>query len=103
MPTYTITLIVPIKARPEHRETVGRRLAELAALTRAEPGNLFYIPYEATNQPATFVIHEQWRDQAALDFHMRQEYLLRFLQDSRPWLAEEITGMFCREIPVGKQ
>jgi hypothetical protein len=29
---------------------------------------------------------------------MNQAYLLRFLEDSGKLLAEEIAGMFCREI-----
>jgi quinol monooxygenase YgiN len=98
-----ITLIVPIHAKPECRDRVKARLTELAAETRREKGNLFYLLHEVTNQPDRFVIYERWADQAALDFHMRQGYLVRFLADCPELLAEAIAGMNCREIDPGRQ
>lgn len=94
----TITIIVPIHSKPEYRERVATWLKELATCTQREAGNHFYILHEVTNHPDCFVIYEKWANQAALDSHMRQEYLVNFLRDSRSLLAQEITGMLCREI-----
>ena len=87
-----ITLMVPVEAKPETCDEVKRRLCELAELTHKEPGNLNYIVHRDPEQPTSFVIYENWRDQEALDFHMAQDYLQAFLADSKALLAEEIHG-----------
>jgi quinol monooxygenase YgiN len=93
-----ITLIVPIKAKAETVDVVRDRLREMAELTRKEPGNINYIIHELTEEAESFIIYENWRDQAALDFHMDQEYLKKFLADGDTLLAEEIKGTFCKVI-----
>lgn len=93
-----ITLIVPIKAKVETVDVVRDRLLEMAKLTVQEPGNINYIVHELTEESGSFVIYENWLDQAALDFHMDQEYLKKLLADSDTLLKEEISGTFCRVI-----
>jgi quinol monooxygenase YgiN len=93
-----ITLIVPVKAKPETQEIVRNRLIEMAESTREESGNINYIVHELTDDPGSFVIYENWRDQAALDFHMEQVYLKKFLADGEKLLREEIRGTFCRVV-----
>lgn len=100
MTDSTITIVVPIKARPECRSTVRERLINLARQTGREAGNVFYRLHEAEADPAAFVIYERWRDQAALDFHMDQDYLKTFLAESEAWLREPIQGTVCREIEL---
>lgn len=95
-----ITIIVPIRFKPECRVTGGERLAALARKTRLEAGNLMYRVHEVPGQPALFMIYEKWQDQAALDFHMSQDYLTAFLRDDGHLLAGEIKGTICREIDV---
>ena len=46
------------------------------------------------------MIYEKWQDQAALDFHMAQDYLQNFLADDEKLLAGEIKGTICSEIAV---
>lgn len=95
-----ISIIVHMKARPEHNEVVQKRLLALVALTTKEAGNVFYRLHEAIADPCHFIIYERWENQEALDFHMQQDYLLQFLNDSSRLLAEEIRGTLCHEIPV---
>ncbi len=95
-----ITIIVPIDAKQECRETVRARLVELAAATRKENGNEFYVLHEAVADPNQFIIYECWKSQAALDFHMRQDYLTGFLRDSETLLQKTIIGTICREIEI---
>ncbi len=62
----------------EKADEAERYLRELAVASRAEEGCL---GYEVTrgNEPdrGTFVLFEKWRDQAALDDHMRAEHFVR--------------------------
>ena len=97
--TTPITIVVHIKARLECKDTVRKRLLELVAMTTREAGNVFYHLHEAAGDPCHFIIYERWKDQAALDFHMRQAYLVGFLNESRRMLSDDIQGTPCREIP----
>jgi len=93
-----LTLIVPIQAKAECRDDVRRRLVALAEKTRQEPGNLCYVLHEVPTDPGHFVIYEQWKNQAALDFHMAQDYLKAFSADAPTLLAKPIAATVCHEI-----
>ena len=93
-----ITIIVPIKAKTEFRTKVKEKLFELAALTKKEAGNICYCLHQVTADSNQFVIYEQWKNQAALDFHMDQDYLKAFLAESEKLLADKISGKICQQI-----
>jgi quinol monooxygenase YgiN len=93
-----ITIVVHIKAKPENRNKVRRRLLELVNAPVKETGNIFYHLHEAAADPCHFIIYEQWENQAALDRHMQQDYLVAFLNDGSRLLSEEIQGTFCNKI-----
>lgn len=92
-----ITIVVPIKVKPEYRDQVRSRLSDLARKTNQETGNICYVLHEVTGKPNEFIIYEQWKNQAALDFHMEQSYLKDFLKDSENLLSEAVQGILCRE------
>lgn len=93
-----ITIIVPINAKPEFRDIVREKLINMTALTNQEVGNICYCLHQVEDDSNKFVIYEKWKNQAALDFHMDQDYLKNFLAESKTLLAEEIRGTTCREI-----
>ena len=97
-----LTIVVHIKAKPGCTDTVRKRLLELVVKTTNESGNVFYQLHEATTESGHFIIYERWENQAALDFHMKQDYLVCFLNDSNRILSEDIQGTICQEIPVEK-
>lgn len=47
--------------------------------SRKEPGSLSYSFYEDQTQPNTFLYFEEWRDQAALDYHFQTPYFKEFI------------------------
>ncbi len=93
-----ITIIVPVNAKPEFKEKVREKLLGLTVMTNQEPGNICYRLHQVENEPCKFVIYEKWKDQDALDFHMNQDYLKAFLDESKTLLAEEIMGTICQDI-----
>ena len=93
-----ITIIVPICFKPETRAAGRERLLALARKTRLEAGNLMYRIHEVPDDENLYMIYEKWQDQAALDFHMNQDYLTSFLADSDGLMAGEVKGTICREI-----
>ena len=54
---------------------VGNVLVEA---TRKEPGCLFYTLYQSTTAPGTFVFYEEYKDQAAFDFHANSDHFNAF-------------------------
>lgn len=56
--------------------------------TRKEAGCITYVLYKNTfGQEAEFVFYEEYKDQPALDFHNKSEYLKKFLGQITPLLA----------------
>ena len=95
-----ITIIVPIYFKKECAAVGRERLLALAAATHKEAGNVMYRIHEVPGKAEQYMIYEKWRDQAALDFHMAQDYLQNFLADDEKLLAGEIKGTICSEIAV---
>ena len=95
-----ITIIVPIFFKTECAGIGRQRLLALAAATHKEAGNIMYRIHEVPGKPEQYMIYEKWQDQAALDFHMAQDYLQNFLADEDKLFAGEIKGTICTEIDV---
>ena len=95
-----ITIVVPIFFKSESAALGRERLLALAAATHKEAGNIMYRIHEVPGKAEQYIIYEKWKDQAALDFHMAQSYLLDFLADDDKLLAGEIQGTICSEILV---
>lgn len=92
-----ITLFCPIHAAPGKGAEMKAALLDLAAATRQEAGNICYRLHE-TADPDEFLIYEQWKDEAALDFHMQTPHLTAFLADEKKLLAGQPAGKFATEI-----
>jgi len=95
-----ITIIVPVYFKSETAAAGRARLLALAAKTHMEAGNIMYRIHEVPGKPEQYMIYEKWQDQAALDFHMAQDYLQNFLADEDKLFAGEIKGTICTEIDV---
>ena len=95
-----ITIIVPIYFKPETAAIGRERLLALAARTHKEAGNIMYRIHEVPGKAEQYMIYEKWHDQAALDHHMSQKYLLDFLADEDKLLAGEVKGTICTELDV---
>lgn len=86
-----LTLLCPIIAAPGKGSKLAKRLVEVAKCAQAEPGNICYIPH-ATDNPDEFIIYEQWSGDEAMDYHMKQTYLIEFLEDRDQLLAGNPQG-----------
>ncbi|MBE6369579.1 MAG: hypothetical protein E7056_05385 [Lentisphaerae bacterium] len=95
-----ITIIVPIFFKTECAGIGRQRLLTLAAATHKEAGNIMYRIHEVPGKAEQYMIYEKWQDQAALDFHMSQKYLLDFLADEDKLFAGEVKGTICTELDV---
>jgi quinol monooxygenase YgiN len=65
MPSFTVRL----RFHQDDHEKVNDILCSLTAESRKEPGCISYIPHFIEGDNSTVLIYEQYKDEAALDFH----------------------------------
>ena len=75
-----------IEVGPGDREAIRAALPDLIRSTRAEDGCEDYGCYEDTGQPGRYVFVERWRDQAALDRHLRTPHMAAWMKVAGPRL-----------------
>ncbi|MCU1472512.1 putative quinol monooxygenase [Amnibacterium sp.] len=59
-------------------DLVREALRRLTAATREEPGNRYYQPHQAPDEPAVFRIFEVYDDEAAFEAHAASDHFRRF-------------------------
>lgn len=80
--------IVLLRAKAGKSAALGIALKELVTLTVKEPGCAINELTQSVDDPDTWMVYERWRGQAALDSHMRQPYVKRFLDAMGDLLSE---------------
>jgi quinol monooxygenase YgiN len=68
------------KLRPGRKQDFIDAAREVILATRAEPGNLRYQLFASTENEDELMYYEEWRDQAALDAHMRSPHILAWFK-----------------------
>ncbi|WP_102349276.1 putative quinol monooxygenase [Bacillus sp. Marseille-P3661] len=58
-----------IQVNPEHRDEFLEEVKIVIKHSQAEEGNISYQLFEHITEPNTFVMVEEWQDQAAIDYH----------------------------------
>jgi quinol monooxygenase YgiN len=85
-----VTVIATIKAKPG-METVAREAIEaLVGPTRAEAGCINYDLHQSTEDPAVFMLYENWVSKKDLDEHLAMPYLKDFLGKADDILSEPV-------------
>lgn len=77
-----------VRIKGELRDEALRLARDIAAQSEAEDGCLSYRFYADLDEPDTFLIFEEWRDEAALAAHFKTPHLLAFQQHLPRLLAE---------------
>ncbi len=73
-----VSFTVRMRFAPDDLEEVRELLTELATASRKEPGCVSYIPHFVDGDSATVLIYEQYRDEAAADFHRSTSHFTQF-------------------------
>jgi quinol monooxygenase YgiN len=73
-----------VQVKPGHEAELERLFAELRAEMRAhEPGCLLYSLLKSRAKPGAYIVHEQYRDQAALDAHQKSAHGAKYFPKMR--------------------
>jgi quinol monooxygenase YgiN len=67
-------LNVRMTAREGEEERAAELIGELAAATRQEPGNIQWVGHRSVDNPRTFMVYEQYRDEDAFKEHGQTEH-----------------------------
>jgi quinol monooxygenase YgiN len=71
-----LTVVARIYPRPGKEDEVGALAVRMAeAVRRSEPDCLIYRPHRLSAQPAVFLFYEQYRSDAAFEFHRAAPHL----------------------------
>jgi quinol monooxygenase YgiN len=87
-------LTARMTAREGEEERALELLTQLAAASQQEPGNVHYIPHRAVDNPRTFLIYEQYRDEAAFEAHGQTEHFQTLAAGELFGLMEERERLF---------
>jgi len=79
MKNETVIMLIEARIQPQRRAELVEAARQYLPLVRAEPCvQAFYITARK-DDPNTFVFYEIYRSQAALDFHLQQDFTKKFL------------------------
>jgi quinol monooxygenase YgiN len=67
-------LVARLTAREGEQDRAAELIGRLVEATRAEPGNVHYIPHRDPEDPRVFLMYEQYRDKAAFEEHGQTEH-----------------------------
>ena len=82
-------------AREGEEEAVAEAVKNLLALSRAEPGIMFYQPHRDPENPRVFFFYEQYADPAAYEAHLASEHFEQWgFGDAIPRLEARERGFY---------
>jgi len=74
-----LTIVAKIRAAKGKGDALAELLKEQVAKVKStEPGCLVYRPHRSAKDPELFIFYEQYKDDAALDVHLKAPYLAAY-------------------------
>ena len=83
-----VILVVGWMAKPGKEEEVARLFRALQEESRKEPGCLLYVVQCHRDDPARFLVYEQYKDDAALEAHRSTPHFLKIARGDLPQVAD---------------
>lgn len=76
-----ICLDVQVKVKPGTEDGAVENFRLLQAASRKEPGCRMYIVHQRLDDPGSFLIYEQYDDEAALDAHRSSIHFRQYAEN----------------------
>lgn len=73
-----LILVVHLTVKAGHAHDVIENFRHLEAESRKEPGCVFYVAQQNTEDPLRFMVYEQYRDEAAIEAHRESAHFKRY-------------------------
>jgi quinol monooxygenase YgiN len=84
-----LVLTAKCVGKPDFRSDITRVSSAMVEASTAEAGCISYNFYLAPGRPDEFFFFEEWKDQAALDFHFATPHFQKFIAELTPMLVGE--------------
>lgn len=85
-----VTVVATFKAKPGMEDAVQQAIEAVVAPTRSEPGCINYDLHQSTEDPAVFMLYENWTSKKDLDEHLAMPYLKDLVGKTEELLKEPI-------------
>jgi len=82
-----LMIVVEFEVKPEHRNAFVELMKGHAQRSRAEDGCQQFDVLLAEEDHSRVLLVEAWRDQAALDVHMKLPAMARLRETFAPWVV----------------
>jgi len=93
-----LTCVVVYTFPADKADEAATLLKALGAESRAEPGCSRFDVNRSVEDPSTFVLYEEWTDQAALDTHYATPHFAKYGINGIRKLAQSRTGYITKRV-----
>lgn len=90
MPMEKVTVVATFKAKEGKTADLKAAIGAVVAPTRAEPGCINYDLHQDAEDPAVFMLYENWVSKKDLDEHLAMPYLQELIGKTDELLMEPI-------------
>ena len=90
-----LIVIATMKAKAGKEKELGDVLKKFVAPTRGEAGCIQYDLHVDLSDPGSFAFYERWKDEAALEAHLKTPHITSGFAAMTPLLAGPATIMKC--------
>lgn len=85
------TVVAKIYSKPGREDELEAiLLKQVEAVREAEPDCLIYRPHRSTKEPVAFLFYEQYRSEAAFQFHRSAPHLAEFQEQRKDLIAKPV-------------
>ena len=88
MENKQLIIAASVKIKPEKVSEFIEKTKSLIESSRAEEGCISYTLYQCPTDSTVFMFFEEWKDQAAIDFHFNTPHFKGFAPISQDCAAE---------------
>lgn len=87
-----LKLVAPTKIYADKIEAYHAAVKELVQKSNEEEGCIFYTVNQDINDPTIHYFLECWKDQEALDAHMKTEHFTKIVPTLREFVEAQVPG-----------
>ena len=88
MENKQLIIAASVKIKPEKVSEFIEQTKSLIESSRAEEGCISYTLYQSPTDSTVFIFFEEWKDQAAIDFHFNTPHFKNFAPISQDCASE---------------
>lgn len=77
-----------IRVKPGHEAQFIKEVHGIVAASKARPGNFAWFVQQSSSDATEFIFYTRWVNQAAIDYHLKHEPLVSYIERTKSFMAE---------------